>query len=32
MIIDHTHPLYVAKLRTLEEDKYNGAYYIVKRL
>jgi hypothetical protein len=32
MIIDHTHPLYVAKLRTLGEDKYNGAYYYSKEI
>lgn len=32
MIIDHTHPLYAAKLRTLGEDKYNGAYYYSKEI
>ena len=32
MIIDHTHPLYAAKLRSLGEDKYNGAYYYSKEI
>lgn len=32
MIIDHTHPDYVAKWKTLGEDKYNGAYYYSKEI
>lgn len=32
MIIDHTHPLYASKWRTLGEDKYNGAYYYSKEI
>lgn len=32
MIIDHTHPLYKAKWRTLGENKYNGAYYYSKEI
>lgn len=32
MIIDHNHPLYKAKWRTLGENKYNGAYYYSKEI
>lgn len=32
MIIDHTHPDYVKKWRTLGENKYNGAYYYSKEI
>lgn len=32
MIIDHTHPLYAAKYKTLGENKYNGAYYYSKEI
>lgn len=32
MIIDHTHPDYVAKWKTLGADKYNGAYYYSKEI
>jgi hypothetical protein len=32
MIIDHNHPDYVAKWKTLGEDKYNGAYYYSKEI
>lgn len=32
MIIDHTHPDYVKKWKTLDENKYNGAYYYSKEI
>lgn len=32
MIIDHNHPDYKAKWKTLGEDKYNGAYYYSKEI
>ena len=33
MIIDHTHPLYAAKYRSLpQNNKYNGAYYYSKEI
>ena len=32
MIIDHTHPDYVKKWKTLGENKYNGAYYYSKEI
>ena len=32
MIIDHNHPLYKAKWKTLGENKYNGAYYYSKEI
>lgn len=32
MIIDHTHPLYATKYKTLGENKYNGAYYYSKEI
>lgn len=32
MLIDHTHPDYVKKWRTLGENKYNGAYYYSKEI
>lgn len=32
MIIDHTHPLYKARLRGAENNKYNGAYYYSKEI
>lgn len=32
MIIDHTHPLYASKYKTLGENKYNGAYYYSKEI
>ena len=32
MIIDHNHPDYTAKWKTLGEDKYNGAYYYSKEI
>lgn len=32
MIIDHNHPLYKAKWKTLGADKYNGAYYYSKEI
>lgn len=33
MIIDHTHPLYVAKYKTLTNgNQYNGAYYYSKEI
>lgn len=32
MIIDHNHPLYKAKWKTLNENKYNGAYYYSKEI
>lgn len=32
MILDHNHPLYKAKWKTLGENKYNGAYYYSKEI
>lgn len=32
MLIDHTHPDYVKKWKTLGENKYNGAYYYSKEI
>lgn len=32
MIIDHTHPDYYKKWKTLGADKYNGAYYYSKEI
>ena len=32
MIIDHNHPLYKTKWKTLGENKYNGAYYYSKEI
>lgn len=32
MVIDHTHPDYVKKWKTLGDNKYNGAYYYSKEI